>query len=68
MLSQSIKVLGPKIWDILPNTYKHMPNLNSFKVALKKWRPVYCPYRIVRFILSMFSFCLKIEIETKVSG
>ena len=45
-----------------------MPNLNSFKVALKKWRPVYCPYRIVRFILPMFSFCLKIEIETKVSG
>ena len=28
--------LGPKIWDILPDTYKDIPDLNSFKVALKK--------------------------------
>ena len=32
--------LGPKIWDILPDNYK---DLNSFKVVLKKGRPVNCP-------------------------
>ena len=32
----SLSFLGPKIWDILPDTYKDMLDLNSFKVALKK--------------------------------
>ena len=38
----SLSLLGPKNWDILPDTYKDMLDLNSFKVALKKWRPVNC--------------------------
>ena len=33
---KSFSFSGPKIWDILPDTYKDMPDLNSFKVALKK--------------------------------
>ena len=33
---ESLSFSGPKIWDILPDTYKHMPDLNSFKVAVKK--------------------------------
>ena len=41
--TQSLSFLGPKIWDILPDTYKDMSDLNSFKLALKKWRPVNCP-------------------------
>ena len=40
---ESLSFLGPKIWDILPDTYKNLRYLNSFKVALKKWRPVNCP-------------------------
>ena len=41
--TQSLSFLGPKTWDILPDTYKDMPDLNSFKLALKRWRPVNCP-------------------------
>ena len=41
--TKNLLFLGPKIWDILPDTYKDMPDLNSFKVALKKWRLVNCP-------------------------
>ena len=44
--TESLSFLGPKIWDILPDTYKDMPDLNSFKLALKKWRAVNCPCRI----------------------
>ena len=31
--TESLTFLGPKIWDILPDTYKDMPDLNSFKLA-----------------------------------
>ena len=38
--TENLSLLGPKIWDVLPDASKDLPNLNSFKVALKKWRPV----------------------------
>ena len=28
--TESLSFLGPKIWDILPDTYKDLPDLNSF--------------------------------------
>ena len=34
--TERLLFLGLKIWDILPDTYKDLPDLNSFKVALKK--------------------------------
>ena len=34
--TESLSVLGPKFWDILPDTYKDLHDLDSFKVALKK--------------------------------
>ena len=34
--TECLSFLGPKIWDILPDTDKDLPDLNSFKVALKK--------------------------------
>ena len=34
--TESLSSLGPTIWDMLPDTYKDMPDLNSFKVALQK--------------------------------
>ena len=48
--------LGPKIWDMLPDTYKDMPDINSFKVALKRWRPVNCPCRICKVYISNVGF------------
>ena len=32
--TESLSFLGPKIWNILPDTYKDMPDLNSVKLAL----------------------------------
>ena len=46
--TESLLFLGPKIWDIFRDAYKDLHDLNSFKVALKKWRPVNCPCRICK--------------------
>ena len=50
--TESLSFLRPKIWDILPDTYKDIPDLNSFKVALKKWKPVNCPCRIFKVYIA----------------
>ena len=54
--TESLSFLGPKIWDILPNTYKNLPDLDSFKVALKKWKPVNCPCRICKIYIANVGF------------
>ena len=41
-----------KSGNILPDTYKDMPDLNSFKLALKRWRPVNCPCRICKVYIA----------------
>ena len=54
--TKSLSFLGPKTWDILPDTYKDMPDLNSFKLALKRWRPVNCPCRICKVYIANVGF------------
>ena len=54
--TKSLSFLGPKICDIVPHTSKDFPNLNSFKVALKKWRPVNCPCRICKVYIANVGF------------
>ena len=54
--TESLSFLELKIWDILRDTYKDLPDLNSFKVALKKWRPVNFPCRIFKVYIANISF------------
>ena len=54
--AESLSFLGPKIWDILPDTYKDMSDLNSFKLSLKRWRPVNCPCRICKVYIANVGF------------
>ena len=54
--TESLSFLELKIWDILRDTYKDLPDLNSFKVALKKWRPVSCPCRICKAYIANVGF------------
>ena len=54
--TESLSFLGPKIWDILPHTYKDLPDLDGFKVALKKWRPVNCPCKICKVYIANVGF------------
>ena len=32
--------LGPRIWDVVPEKYKKLNNLNSFKKSVKQWVPL----------------------------
>ena len=54
--TESLLFLGPKIWDILPDTYKDVPDLNSFKLALKRWRLANCPCRICKVYIANVGF------------
>ena len=46
--SESISHLGPKIWDILPTSFKEEVSLNSFKKSMKKWVPQAYPCRLCK--------------------
>ena len=46
--TESISYLGPKIWDILPDSYKGINTLGAFKSKIKLWKPSNCPCRFCR--------------------
>ena len=54
--TESVSFLEPQIWDILPDTYKDLPDLDNFKVALKKCRPVNCPCRMFKVYIANVGF------------
>ena len=40
----SMRWFGPSVWDdMLPDSYKKIESLESFKEAIKKWIPENCP-------------------------
>ena len=39
---ESLKVMGPKVWNCLSNELKSVENLNSFKKMIKQWIISYC--------------------------
>ena len=48
---ESIRVLGPKIREILPNDLKNKESVDSFKTASKRWKPESCPCRLCKSYL-----------------
>ena len=52
--TESLRILGPKIWDIIPGDVKGAPTLNSFKRKIKNWKLENCPCRLCkRFIVGL---------------
>ena len=45
---QSVRYLGPKIWDTVPNNVKNCSSLNKFKNSIKSWKPDECPCRLCK--------------------
>ena len=39
---QSVRYLGPKIWDMVPKNIKVCSTLNKFKNSIKSWKPNDC--------------------------
>ena len=46
--TESVSYLGPKIWEIVPEEYKALNSLNSFKESIKNWVPLNCPCRLCK--------------------
>ena len=46
--SKSVSFLGSKIWDMQPDDYKDIDNLNTFKNKIKQWKPENCPCRLCK--------------------
>ena len=56
----SISYLGSKIWDIVPEEFKHKKSLNSFKESIKMWVPINWPCRLCRVYLDGVAFVNRI--------
>ena len=52
---ESIRVLGPKIWENPPNELKE--SVDSFKTTIKRWKPESCPYRLYKLIYRTRANC-----------
>ena len=46
--SETLRNIGPKIWELLPLNIKESPSLKSFKIKVQLWKPENCPCRPCR--------------------
>ena len=45
---ETISVLGPKIWSIVPDNLKMFTTVADFKKHTRSWKPIHCPCRICK--------------------
>ena len=41
--TETIRILGPKIWELIPNEIKESSSISSFKTKIKDWTTEECP-------------------------
>ena len=51
-----ITSLSAKIWKILPNDYKELTSLSTFKSKIKNWETDECPCRLCKKYLQCVGF------------
>ena len=52
----SVRYLGPVIWNIIPAEIKNSENLEIFKNRIRNWKPLNCPCRICKDYISGVGF------------
>ena len=55
---QSVRYLGLKIWELVPNNIKYSNSLIKFKKLNKSWKPEACPCRLCRTYIAQAEFIL----------
>ena len=45
---ETLRSLGPKVWDMVPNRAKNCSSLSAFKSEIKSWIPRNCPCRLCK--------------------
>ena len=64
---ESIRFLGPKILEALPNDFKRMESVNCFKTAIKKWKPEQCPLSPLQSIFAKYRLLIDCTFLTRLS-
>ena len=53
---ESIRHLGPKIWNIMPNEIKELTDLLQFKQKIKFWIPSSCPCKLCKSNITVLGY------------
>ena len=53
---ETLRHLGPRIWNIIPLEIRESESLSLFKGKIKKWTPVNCPCRLCKTFIPMLGF------------
>ena len=54
--TESVSFLVSKVWEVLPDSYKKIDNIDTFKKAIKAWKPSNCPCRLCRVYVQNIGF------------
>ena len=54
--TETISVLAPKLWIILPDVYRNSTSLKEFKSKVKNWVPLNCPCRLCKTYIQNVGF------------
>ena len=54
--TETITSLSAKIWKILPNDYKQLISLSTFKSKIKNWATDKCPCRLCKTYIQRVGF------------
>ena len=52
----SVRYIGPKIWELLPNNIKYSDSLSKFRKFVKSWKPEACPCRLCKTYIAQVGF------------
>ena len=55
--TESISYLDPKIWAMVPDTYKYIYSLYNFKKVIRRYKPENCLCRIWKAFVTNIGFC-----------
>ena len=53
---ETVRALGPKIWNLVPDEIRKSPSLSTFKEKIKKWVPLNCPCRLCKHYVKDLGF------------
>ena len=54
--TESIRYLGPKLWESIPANIKEVDTIERFRSGIKKWKPKSCPCRLCKTYLQQIGY------------
>ena len=52
----SVRYLGPKIWELVPNNIKYSSSLSKFKKLIESWKSEALPCRLCKTYIAQVGF------------